>query len=213
MNTYAKFCPNVFVAKCADAHQKGDIVTLTSKYGQETDVEIYNLVKTTDDAYFYSFIRCDGVNSQVKAAQRAERYQSYSDNALKRSNKYVKAANEGADFLRLGEPIKIGHHSEKWHRGLIERNARRMDKAVAEQRKAESYEGRIAYWEKMANKIDLSMPESLEYFQYELAKAKEKHQTLRDNPELRSHAFSLTYAKKAVNELEKKVKLAELLWA
>jgi len=30
---------------------------------------------------------------------------------------------------------------------------------------------------------------------------------------LRTHAFSLTYAKKAVNELEKKVKLAEVLWA
>lgn len=213
MNTYAKFCPNVFVAKCAEAHQKGDIITLTGKYGQETDVEIHNLVKTTDEAYFYSFTRCDGVNSQTKAAERAERYQSYSDNALKRSNQYVEAANEGADFLRLGEPIKIGHHSEKRHRALIERNARRMDKSVAELKKAESYESKIAYWESMAGKIDLSMPESLEYFQFELAKAKEKHQLLKSNPEARSHAYSLTYAKKSVNELEKKVKLAELLWA
>ena len=41
MNTYAKFCPNVFVAKCPDAHQKGDVIILTSKYGKETEVEIH----------------------------------------------------------------------------------------------------------------------------------------------------------------------------
>ncbi len=167
MNTYAKFCPNVFVAKCPDAHQKGDVIILTSKYGKETEVEIHNLVKTSEDAYFYSFTRCDGVNSQVRAEKKAERYQNAASNALKRSEQYCEAANEGREFLRLGEPIKIG----------------------------------------------LSMPESLEFFKFELEKAKEKHQELKDKTELRTHAFSLTYAKKAVNELEKKVKLAEVLWA
>ena len=118
MNTYAKFCPNVFVAKCPDAHQKGDVIILKSKYGKETEVEIHNLVKTSEDAYFYSFTRCDGVNSQVRAEQKAERYQNAANNALKRSEQYCEAANEGREFLRLGEPIKIGHHSEKRHRAL-----------------------------------------------------------------------------------------------
>ncbi|WP_077663982.1 DUF3560 domain-containing protein [Rodentibacter caecimuris] len=213
INTYAKFCPNVFVAKCPEAHVKGDIVTLTSKYGKEAEVEIHNLVKQTEDAYFYSFIRCDGENAQTRAEKRAERYQGYADNATKRSNQWCEAANEGREFLRLAEPIKIGHHSEKRHRALIERNARRMDKSVEEMKKAVSYQDRIAYWERMADKIDLSMPESLEYFQFELEKAREKHQDLKEHPEKRSHAYSLTYAKKAVNELEKKVKLAKLLWA
>lgn len=45
MNTYSKFAPNVFVAKCPEMHEKGEIITLTSKYGKETEVEIYNLVK------------------------------------------------------------------------------------------------------------------------------------------------------------------------
>ena len=27
MNTYAKYCPNVFVAKCTERHEKGDIIT------------------------------------------------------------------------------------------------------------------------------------------------------------------------------------------
>lgn len=213
MNTYTKFAPTVFVAKCPEAHRKGEIITLTSKYGKETDVEIYNCVGQKDGFYFYSFVRCDGMDSQAFAQQKADRYQEYADNAIERSERYCEAANEGREFLSLGEPIKIGHHSEKKHRALIERNARRMNKSVEEMRKAESYDGKIAYWERMAGKIDLSMPESLEYFEFELAKAKEKHQELKTHPEKREHAFSLTYAKKAVNELEKKVQLAQQLWA
>lgn len=213
INTYAKFCPNVFLAKCPEIHAKGEIVTLTSKHGNETRVEVHNLVKQKDGYYFYSFVRCDGLDSQARAKARAERYQDYADNAAKRSEEWSKKAMEGRDFLMLGEPIKVGHHSESRHRALLKRNTRRMDNAVAEMRKAESYESKIAYWEEMADKIDLSMPESLEYFQFELAKAKEKHQYLKDNPDKRTHNYSLTYAKKAVNELEKKVKLAELLWA
>lgn len=211
-NTYTKFAPNVFVAKCPDAHAKGECIVLTSKYGNETEVEIHNLVKQQDGFYFYSFVRCDGLNSQSHAATKAERYQGYADSAMVRSEKYCEAANEGREFLRLGEPIKIGHHSEKRHRALIDRNARRMDKAVEEMKKAESYDGKIAYWESMAEKIDLSMPESLEYFTAKLAQAKETHKELKDNPEKRSHAYSLTYAKKSVNELEQKVKLAQILW-
>ncbi len=117
------------------------------------------------------------------------------------------------NFFAWGNRLKSVIIAKKRHRALIERNARRMDKSIEEMRKAESYDGKIAYWEQMAGKIDLSMPESLEFFKFELEKAKEKHQELKDKPELRTHAFSLTYAKKAVNELEKKVKLAELLWA
>ncbi|MDG6360153.1 DUF3560 domain-containing protein, partial [Glaesserella parasuis] len=45
MNTYAKFCPNVFLAKCQEQHEKNEIITVTSKYGNETEVEIHNLVK------------------------------------------------------------------------------------------------------------------------------------------------------------------------
>lgn len=213
INTYAKFAPTVFVAKCPEPHTRGEVIMLTSKYGNETEVQIHNLVKQDNEHYYYSFTRCDGMDSQSFAKQKAERYQGYADNATKRSQNWVNIANEGREFLSLGEPIKIGHHSEKRHRNLIERNARRMDNAVTEMNKAASYESRIAYWEKMAGKIDLSMPESLGYFKFELDKAKEKHQELKDNPEKREHSYSLTYAKKAVNELEKKVKLAELLWA
>lgn len=56
------------------------------------------------------------------------------------------------------------------------------------------------------------MPESFDFYEYELEKAKEKHEGLKNGTIERDHGFSLTYAKKEVNEIEKKLKLAIRLW-
>jgi len=79
---------------------------------------------------------------QEKAENRAERFEKYAENAEKRSQQYYEASNEGKDFLSLGEPIKIGHHSEKRHRALIERNHNRMGKSIEEDKKASYYKDR-----------------------------------------------------------------------
>jgi hypothetical protein len=65
----------------------------------------------------------------------------------------------------------------------------------------------------MTGKIDLSMPESIEYFEHQLEKARARHKGLKDGTIEREHSFSLAYAKKKVNELEDKVKDARKLWA
>ncbi|MFC1122683.1 DUF3560 domain-containing protein [Pasteurella multocida] len=212
MNTYAKFCQKVFVAKCTQQYNKGDIATVANKYGKETEIEIHNLVKEQNGFFFYSFTRCDGLDSQERMRRKAEKYRKAESSANERSHKWREKAMEGHDFLSLGEPIKVGHHSEKKHRALIARNARRMDRAVEEMDNAKRFKEKADALERHANKIDLSMPASLEFFLNELEKAKAKHQDLKDNPEKREHSFALTYAKKAVNRLEKKVKLAQTLW-
>ena len=38
--------------------------------------------------------------------KKAERYQNAANNALKRSEQYCEAANEGREFLRLGNRLK-----------------------------------------------------------------------------------------------------------
>lgn len=213
MNTYSKYCPNVFVAKCTEQHESGEIIIVTTKYGKEVENEVHNYMGKTKDGHFlYSITRVDGLNSQQRATTKAGKLEGYASNADNRSNAAWEASKEGRDFLSLGEPIKIGHHSERRHRKLIERNWARMGKAVAESEKAEEYRRRAEYWEERANKIDLSMPDSLEYFEYELDKAKTHHQFLRNNPSERSHSMSLQYANKAVNDLQAKVNLAIRLW-
>lgn len=213
MNTYKKYCPNVFVAQCDTEYKKGDIIILETKYGKEVENEVHNFLgKTRDGKFLYSITRTDGTTSQTRAADKASKLGGYADNADRRSTAYYEASQEGRDFLVLAEPIKVGHHSERRHRKLIERNWARMGKSVAESVKAEEYRRRAEYWEERASKIDLSMPDSLEYFEFELEKARNRHQFLKDNPDKREHSMSLQYANKVVKDLEEKVAYAIRLW-
>ena len=178
MNTYAKYYPNVFVAKCDSFHEKGSIITMTTKYGKEHECIVFNLVLKKGDDWYYSIVRADGYNVQERAKSKAERYQRWSKSAAMKSTEYWQASKEGSDFLALGEPIKVGHHSEKRHRALFERNDNRMRKSVEQSDKSEAHQSKSEYWESRTNEINLSMPESVEYFEYKLEEAKEKHEGL-----------------------------------
>jgi len=213
MNTYSKFAANVFVAKCPEMHEKNEVIELTTKYGSTHDCIVFNLVgRDREGNFHYSIVRADGYNVQERAKAKAERYQNWANAAESKSTKYFQASQEGRDFLSLGEPIKVGHHSEKRHRALIDRNWNRMSKCVEETKKAEAHESKSEYWSKKANDINLSMPESIEFWEYKLEEVKEQHQIYKDFPEKRQHSFSLTYAKKAVNEAEKNLAIAKKLW-
>jgi hypothetical protein len=213
MNTYSKYCPNVFVAKCEQQHEKGDVIDIETKYGAVHECIVFNLVHEKDGFFYYSIVRADGFNAQERAKRKAEKLQGAANNAQKRSDEWRKKSDEGKDFLSLAEPIKIGHHSEKRHRALIERNWNRMSNAMAESDKAESYESRIAYWESMADKINLSMPESIDFYGTLLEKATARHDGLKNGTIAKEHSYSLPYAAKEVKELKSKLETAKKLWA
>ena len=217
MNTYKKYCPNVFVAECEEKHEKGDTIIVKTKYGKENECIVHNFVGYTGTKekpmYCYSITRADGYNSQERAKNKVEKLNGYADNATKKGDDWREKSDEGKDFLALGEPIKVGHHSEKRHRALIERNWNRMSNAMEAYKKADTYLERTAYWESMANKIDLSMPESLDFFEAQLEEAEGYHQFLRDNPAERPHGMSLSYASKKVKDLKSKHETAVKLWS
>lgn len=216
MNRYKKYCPNVFIAECDEKHEKGSVISVETKYGKENDHMVHNFIGYTGTKeapkFCYSITRLDGFNNQERAKNKVEKLNNWAANADKRGDDWQEKSNEGKDFLVLAEPIKIGHHSEKRHRALIERNWNRMSNAMGEKEKAEAYRERTAYWESMATKIDLSMPESLEFFEVQLEEAKAYHAGLKDGSIKREHSFSLTYAKKRVNDLTKKLNIAIKLW-
>jgi len=209
MNKFKKFCPNVWVAECEEKHEKGDIIELETKHGKIVECKVYNLVAQNNDKYYYSIVR---IENQTYAQRKAERYSNSAANYAAKSKERYKASQEGAEFLSLGEPIKVGHHSEKRHRALLERNWNRMEKSMEFAEKAEAAKSKAEYWENKANEITLAMPESLEYFKKRLEKAIAYHKGLKDGTIEKRHSYSLPYAKKDVNELKKKVEIAELLW-
>lgn len=213
MNSYRKYCPNVFVAQCEEEYQKDDIIEVTTKYGKVNECIVHNFLGKIDNCFLYSITRADGFNSQERAKQKAEKLGNWAYSAEKRGDNWQEKSNEGKEFLVLAEPIKIGHHSEKRHRALIERNWNRMSNAMEEFKKADSYRNRVSYWEGLASKIDLSMPESLEFFEIQLEEATMYHKGLKDSTFQREHSYSLTYANKRVKELKDKYETAIKLWA
>lgn len=212
MNTYAKYCPNVFLAKCEERHTKGDVVVLTTKYGKENEVEIWNFIFEKDGYYYYSFTRIDGYNRQERAKARAEKYENWANMAHERADKAFDNSQSAVEAIPFGQPIMVGHYSERRHRAAIKRSQSAMNKCVEESNKAEAHEHKAEYWERQAEKIDLSMPESVEYYKNEMEKAKEYHEGLKSGKYPRAHMYSLTYAKKAANEAEKNYKMAVKLW-
>ena len=212
MNTYYKFYPNVFVAKCEEPHEKGEIIQVTTRYGKENDCIVFNLVAQKDGFYYYSIVRADGYNLQERAKAKAERYAKWASIADAESEASFKKSHSITEMIPLGQPILVGHHSESRHRRDIERSWSALGKGVELMEKSEAHESKAEYWAKMANKIDLSMPESIDFFEFKLEEAKARHEGLKNGTIEREHSFSLTYAKKEVNEIEKKLTLAKKLW-
>lgn len=212
MNTYAKYCPNVFVAKCTEKHEKGSVIPVTTKFGKENDSIVFNLILERDGFYYYSIVRADGFNVQEWAKKRAEKYFNAALNSENKSTEYYKKSNKDSDFLSLAEPIKVGHHSEKRHRKIIEQVNNNMGKCVELSNKAKEQESKSEYWAGRVSDINLSMPESLDFYEFELEKAKVKHEGLKNGSIPKGHSYSLAYAKKEVKNLIDKVEAAKKLW-
>ena len=210
MATFKKYCPNVWVAECDEKHNKGEIIALETQYGKEVYCEIYNLVAEKNNKFQYSIVRLEELSY---AERKADKYRNSQALHEVKSHEWHKKSQEGAEFLRLAEPIKIGHHSEHRHRALIERNWNRIGNAVKEEKIADERARKAEYWEAKAEEINLSMPESLEYFSKQLEKAKTRQQGLKNGTIKREHSYSLTYATKAVKDLTAKLEIAQKLWA
>ena len=210
MANFKKYCPNVWVAECDEKHNKGEIITLETQYGKEVYCEIYNLVAEKNNKFYYSIVRLEELSY---AERKADKYRNSQALHEAKSHEWHEKSQEGAEFLRLAEPIKIGHHSEHRHRALIERNWNRIGNAVKEEKIADERARKAEYWEAKAEEINLSMPESLEYFTAQLEKAKVRQQGLKNGTIKREHSYSLTYATKAVKDLTAKLEIAQKLWA
>ncbi len=209
MNTYYKYAPNAWIAECEQEYSHGESIQITNKYGREAAATVWKMVAVGKNGkFYYSFLR----EGDAYALRKLARYESAAAKASTVANAAWQASNEGADFLALGEPIKIGHHSEKRHRALIERNHRRMGKSVEYSKKAEAYETKADYWRAKVGEITLAMPQSVEHFAQKLAKLEAVHAGMKAGTVERRHSMSMQYALRDVKEARKQLEIAKKLW-
>ena len=209
MNKFKKYCPNVWIAECEEKYTKGDIIQLETKYGKEVECLVYNLIASKNDVFYYSIER---IEDQSYAERKADKYKTASDKNEALAKKRFNSDNFNSVRGLQGEPIKIGHHSEGRHRRLLEKADNDVRKGVEHYNKAEEQRKKAEYWESKSNDINLSMPDSIEYFEYKLQQAKDHHIGLKNGTIPKEHSYSMAYANKNVKELTKKYEIAKVLW-
>ena len=89
---------------------------------------------------------------------KAERYEQYAENAAERSNAAHARVQAICDRIPFGQPILVGHHSERSARADQKRIHNGMDKAVSEAKKADYFESHSA-----SLRRDAERPKSLKY--------------------------------------------------
>ncbi len=90
---------------------------------------------------------------QSRASDRVERMENRAEKAEKESTAAYQRAKQIGDFIPFGQPILVGHHSEKRHRRDLEKIDNSMRKSVEASEKAEYYENKAVNAEYTANGV------------------------------------------------------------
>lgn len=79
-----------------------------------------------------------------KQEAKRERYEALAEKADAKSDALHKQSRETVAHIPLGQPILVGHHSERAHRNTLDRSWNQLGKAVAESEKADYYRRKAA---------------------------------------------------------------------
>lgn len=71
---------------------------------------------------------------------RIERYRNLAANAHRKSTELFESSSKMADAIPFGQPIHIGHHSERWDRSYRNKIHDTMGRSVKASEKAEYFE-------------------------------------------------------------------------
>ena len=88
--------------------------------------------------------------------RKADRFSTFADHAQERSEDHWKKSD--LSFIPMGQPILMGHHSQRAHENAIERSNKHSYKSIEEGKKAENWKTRSEHAEKLLVKMEESKP-------------------------------------------------------
>jgi len=155
-----------------------------------------------------------------KREARLERYEELADKRSKESTEAYESSNKLARMRPMGEPIKVGHHSEGRDRRHFKRIHSLMDKTIELQGKSDYYRNK-ADSIKSNNVISSDDPEAVDKLKVKLQKMEEQRVRIKEqnkalkkekkdiNPSwvLSNLGQNITTVKKRIKNLEYKEKL------
>ena len=95
---------------------------------------------------------------QIRAEDRAERMEAMAEKTEAKAESLHKQSRAITDMIPMGQPILVGHHSEKRHRRDLERSWNKLGQAVAEGEKSAYYADRAATAKQTAEGSQYSNP-------------------------------------------------------
>jgi hypothetical protein len=115
---------------------------------------------------------------ESRKQRRISRMRMLAKKAMERSDLYENSRKSISDFIPLGQPILIGHHSERRHRRDIERMHRYTEKSIEEYEKAKHYENRAVSAESN-NSISSDDPDACDKLQAKIEGAEKLQNIMR----------------------------------
>jgi frataxin-like iron-binding protein CyaY len=146
---------------------------------------------------------------------RKERLKAGIEKSKKEIESLNKRGNDISRFIPLGQPILIGHHSEKRHRRDIEKLNNYTKKRIEEYNKVEYYENKINSIENN-NVISSDDPDAIIKLKEKLSKLeklqealKERNKQARKNKTEKVPAYELSNNNQNMNSIKKRIALLE----
>ncbi len=165
------------------------------------------------------------VDYEERQEYKKERYQELAEQAEQKSQLHYENHSKIANVIPMGQPILIGHHSEKRHRKDLDKIDNEMRKSIQESEKADYYrnkldnidnskaissddpkaieklEARIEELEKAKVKVKARPHEwyELQYLNVDIKRAKERIKEIQELEELQFEEITFTGGKAILN--------------
>ncbi len=111
---------------------------------------------------------------EAKKQDRIDRYHDRAEQARERGDRLIEDGSQALRQIPLGQPILVGHHSEKRDRNYRKRAVGKLDRGFAEHKKAEYWEAKAKAAENN-NAISSDDPEAISKLAEQIEEAEKEH--------------------------------------
>lgn len=142
------------------------------------------------------------IDYEERQERKKELYQERAEQAEQRSQSHYKRHNDIASIIPMGQPILIGHHSEKRHRKDLDRIDNEMRKSIQESEKADYYRNKI---DNINNNIAISSddPKAIEKLQAKIKELEKAKLEVKARPH---EWYELTYLNADIRRAKDRIK-------